>query len=239
MLGNPILLADGALLWAGSVPLVTIYIISLVVGGGMLVISSLFGGHAGTDVHVDGGLDFSTDVHADLTSDVHVDPSGGADGAFDGTFSHGHEWFSLTSWFSISFVVYFLAVFGLVGTSLTLFSDIQSRGVAALAVLCGLVAGQGVHQLLRFLRRTSGNSAPNAAEYVNRPARVTVAINGRNKGEVAVCVRGGTRFIPAVARQANSRFDKGDRVLIAELNDATAEVVAQEEHVTSTGTQTT
>jgi membrane protein implicated in regulation of membrane protease activity len=205
----------------------------------MLVISSLFGGHATADVHVDGGFDFSTDVHADLPSDVHVDPSGGTDGAFDGVAGHGHEWFSLTSWFSISFVVYFLAVFGLVGTSLTLFSGIEPRGVGLLAALSGLVAGQGVHQLLRFLRRTSGNSAPTAAEYVNRPARVTIAINGRNKGEVAVCVRGGTRFIPATARQAGTRFERGDHVVIVDLNDATAEVVAQEGHVTSTGTQTT
>lgn len=238
MFDNPILLADGALLWVGSVPLMTVYIVSLVVGGGMLVISSLFGGHAGTDVQVDGGLDFSTDVHADLPSDVHVDPSGGADGGLDGGFGHGHEWFSLTSWFSISFVVYFLAVFGLVGTSLTLFSNIQSSAVAALAALCGLIAGQAVHQLLRFLRRTSGNSAPSVVEYVNRPARVTVAIHGRNKGEVAVCVRGGTRFIPAVARQTGDHFDKGDTVFIIGLNDATAEVVAQDEHAASTETQT-
>jgi hypothetical protein len=239
MFDNLILLADGALLGGGSVPLLTVYIISLVVGGGMLLFSSVLGGHASTDVHVDGGFDFSTDVHTDLPSDMHVDPSGGADGGLDSVFPHGHEWFSLTSWFSVSFVVYFLAVFGLVGTTLTLFSDLQSHGVAGLAALCGLVAGQGVHQLLRFLRRTSGNSAPRAAEYVNRPARVTVAINGRNKGEVAVCVRGGTRFIPAVARQEGGRFSKGDRVTIIALNEATAEVVAQEEQVTPTAAQPT
>ncbi len=180
MLDNLIPLADGAVLWAGPVPLLTVYLVALVVGGGMLVISSLFGWHATADVHVDGGFDFSGDMHADLPSDVHVDPSGGTDGVLDGVAGHGHEWFSLTSWFSISFVVYFLAVFGLVGTSLTLFSSIEPRGVGLLAVLSGLVAGQGVHHLLRFLRRTSGNSAPTAGEYVNRPARVTIAINGRN-----------------------------------------------------------
>jgi membrane protein implicated in regulation of membrane protease activity len=237
MIENLTPLADWAISWAPPVPLLTIYIVALVVGGGMLVISSLFGGHAGTDVQVDGDFSFSGDVHADVPSDVHVDPSGGTDGAFDGVAGHGHEWFSLTSWFSISFVVYFLAVFGLVGTSLTYLSDVQPNGVAALAVIGGLIAGQAVHHLLRLLRRTSGNSAPNVAEYVNRPACVTIAIDGHRKGEVAVSVRGGTRFIPATARQAETRFEKGDRVVIVELNDATAEVVAHEEYVSSRGSE--
>ncbi len=191
MIENLTPLADWAISWAPPVPLLTIYVIALVVGGGMLVISSLFGGHAGTDVQVDGDFSFSGDVHADVPSDMHVDPSG-ADGALDGVAGHGHEWFSLTSWFSISFVVYFLAVFGLVGTALTYLSRIESGKVAALAVGTGLVAGQAVHQLLRFLRKTSGNSAPNLVEYLNRPACVTVAIDGHKKGEVAVSVRGGT-----------------------------------------------
>jgi len=236
MFGNLSLLAESPMLWSGPLPMATIYIVSLILGGGMLLISSILGGHASADVHVDGGFDFSGDVHTDLPSDVHVDPSGGADGAFDAA-GHGHDWFSLTSWFSISFVVYFLAVFGLVGTSLTYLSNMQPHGVAALAVLTGVLAGQGVHHLLRFLRRTSGNSAPNIAEYVNRSACVTLAINGHRKGEIAVSVRGGTRFIPAVARQPNTRFEKGDRVFIVELNDATAEVVAHDEHTSSKGSE--
>lgn len=239
MIANVGLLAESIVLWGDGLPLLSIYIVCLVAGGGMLLLSSLFGGHAGTDVPVDGGFDFSGDVHAELPSDVNVDPSGGADGAFDSAAGHGHEWFSLTSWFSVSFVVYFLATFGLVGTSLTLLSDIPPHNVVVLAVAIGLAAGQSVHQLLRFLRRTSGNSASTAAEYVNRPARVTLAINDRNKGEVAVCIRGETRFIPAVSRQAGHRFEKGESVFIVDLNEATAEVVAEENHVTSAATQTT
>ncbi|HPD29044.1 MAG TPA: hypothetical protein PLL20_03550 [Phycisphaerae bacterium] len=230
------LLADHALLWAGPVPMAAIYIVSLILGGGMLIVSSILGGHASTDVQVDGGFDFSGDVHTDLPGDMHVDPSGGAEGAFDAA-GHGHDWLSLTSWFSISFVVYFLAVFGLVGTSLTYLSNVQPHGVAALAVLTGLLAGQGVHHLLRFLRRTSGNSAPGIAEYVNRSACVTLGINGHSKGEVSVSVRGGMRFIPAVARQPNARFEKGDRVVIVALNDATAEVVSHDEYVSSKGSE--
>ena len=232
---NP--LADGAILWTFPVPLLTVYVVSLVVGGGMLLISTLFGGHAGTDVHVDGDFSFSGDVHADVPSDVHVDPSGGTDGALDGVAGHGHEWFSLTSWFSISFVVYFLAVFGLVGTSLSFLSEIESGKVAALALATGLIAGQGVHQLLRFLRRTSGNSALNMSEYLNRSACVTIAIDGHKKGEVAVSVRGGTRYLPAAARQPDKRFNKGDHVVIISINDAIAEVVSRDEHVASTGSQ--
>lgn len=234
MFENLSLLAESAMLWTGPVPMATIYVVSLVLGGGMLLISSVLGGHASTDVQVDGGFDFSGDVHTDLPGDVHVDPSGGADGAFDSAAGHGHEWFSLTSWFSISFVVYFLAVFGLIGTSLTYLSNVDPRGVAALAVLGGVIAGQVVHQLLRFLRKTSGNSALNVTEYVNQQACVTIAINGHNRGEVAITIRGGTRFIPAVARQTNARFEKGDHVVIVEVNDATAEVVSHEEYASST-----
>jgi hypothetical protein len=65
---------------------------------------------------------------------------------------------------------------------------------------------------------------------VNTHARVTVAIVPGQRGEVALQVRGRERFVPAVARRADDRFDVGDRVGIVAFANGTAEVVSRQEY---------
>ena len=113
--------ATGALLAA--------YWICMIVGGGLLLVSVLGGHGSDTDVDVDAGLDadvdvgagFDTDVHADFDTDLHTDFQ--ADGALDADvdsaahaehLAAGHGGIAgLSTWFSMRFVVFFLAVFGL------------------------------------------------------------------------------------------------------------------------------
>lgn len=199
------------------------YWIALIVGGGLLLLSTLAGGggdagidaDAGLDVDVDGGVDVGADGSADLGGDVHT--------------GHGHAG-SLASWFSMQFLVFFTAVFGLVGLSLTYLSDQAAGAVFAAALFGGLLFGQGVHQVLRSIRRTSGDSTPQAADYVNKIGRVTVRVTPKDRGEVAVHLRQGERFIPAVSQRPDATFSPGDQVAVVSYDAGTAQVISREEY---------
>ncbi len=208
------------------------YIISLVIGGGLVVISTVFSGDADVDadfdvdVDVDVDVDLDVDVDASVDGDVAADVSGDAD-VPGGDHSAGA--LSLSTWFSVRFVVYFLAMFGLIGTVLTRLTGSSPAAVLAAAVLGGLIVGQGVHQLVRYLRRSSGNSEVATKDFVNQLARVTIAIAPAKCGEVAVKARGRERFVAAVGRRSDDAFKAGDTVAVVAFNAGKAEVVSREE----------
>ena len=92
-----------------SVPeLTTVYWVCLIVGGGLLLISSI----AGTDA--DAGFDADVDVDVDVDAGVDA--------------GHAHA-SALASWFSIQFIVFFMAMFGLVGVTLTHLTRLMLGGM--------------------------------------------------------------------------------------------------------------
>ena len=235
MIAPVIACLSGAAVLAALPSLAGIYVVCLVVGGGLLIISTALGGHghadvdadglAGVDLHVDadaGGLDVDADgLHADGV-DAHADDVSAGHADADSAVS-------LATWFSLRFLIYFIAVFGLIGTVLTYMSGMQNAAVLAWAVVVGFVVGQTVHQTLRYVSRTSGDSSVQVSDYLHKPARVTIAITSGSRGEVAVRVRDGERFVPAVAKHGNERFDIGQTVVIASFSAGTADVISQKE----------
>ena len=200
-----------------------LYWICLIVGGGLLIISSVGAGDADVDIDVD--------MDVDLDLDVDAAPE------FDAELGHAHAHpTSLASWFSLQFVVFFIAMFGVVGVTLTHLSD-QTGGVVLIAALIGgLIVGQGVHQALRKIRRTSGDSTPKEEDYANKLARVTVAVAGSRKGEIAMRVGRSDRYVPAVARRTDQSFNPGDSVGVVAYRDGVAEIVSREEYEFTTET---
>ena len=84
--------------------LTTVYWACLVVGGGLMVLSML-GGESDADVSVDTDIDVDFDADVDLDADLDLD----ADGV---DLSHAHaEAAALSTWFSMRFVVFFVASF--------------------------------------------------------------------------------------------------------------------------------
>lgn len=187
----------------------SVYWVCLIVGGGLLLISSLAGGD--TDAGIDADVDVDLDVDADVDGG-HV-PSG-----------------SLASWFSMQFVVFFMAVFGVVGVVLTHLTDTGAAGALTTAMVAGLVVGQAVHQLMRKLRRSSGDSTPRVRDYVDKLARVTVTVTAVKKGEVVLRVGRADRYIPAISKHAETTFASGDQVAVVAYRDGVAEVVSREEY---------
>ncbi len=211
---------------AATPSLGAVYIICLIVGGGLLIVSTVFGGDADADISTDVGADIDVDVDADVDMDIAGDVTADAGAAHA---HHAPSVLSLTNWFSVSFLIYFAAMFGLVGTTLTYLSDTSSGAVLIWAVAGGLVVGQGVHQLLRYLRRSSGDSQITRQDFVNQTGRVTVAIAPGRTGEVAVRIRGGERFVAAVARRSDESFKSGDPIGVVGFSGGKAEVVSRQE----------
>ena len=215
--------------------LTVLYWICMIVGGSLLAFSMLgaFGGHADTDFDADFDVDAAggLDVEADIEVDVDVD-AGDIEvaGAGDALVGAGYaDAASLAAWLSIRFVVYFTAVFGVLGVVLTYLSDNSPTTTAGVAVLGGLVVGQGVHQLFRKLKRSSSNSATTSADYVDKIGRVAATITYPRKGEIAISVRRRQRFVPAVAKHPDTTFGVGDEVGVVAYRGGVAEVVSRKE----------
>jgi len=204
----------------------TIYIICFIVGGGLLLLSSLFSGHHG-DVTLDHATPDVSMGHSG--ADFHHAP---ADAGHHADHGHGHHEakLSVASWFSIQFAIYFLAVFGLVGTTLTYGSNVSSGWTLVAALIAAVVIGQGVHQSMRFLKRTGKGSEISTADFVDKPARVTINIEPPRRGEVAVPLHSGERFVSAVAKRPHDKFRVGDCVVVVTFRNGVAEVVSKEEY---------
>lgn len=212
-----VLLADVATVLTAS------YWGGLIIGGGLLVVSVLGGHDSDVDVDVDAGFDFDAD--ADLDFDVDAD----ADLATDVAHAAHGGFADLTTWFSLRFVVFFAAVFGVIGVILTYLTGLHAGITFVIALAAGLFVGQGVHQTFRLIRRTSGDSTPRPQDYVNRLARVTIAISHPQKGEVALQVRGARRFVPALTSEGGPSFKVGDEVVVVGYRAGVAHVVTREE----------
>lgn len=195
------------ILAASLATLTTLYWICLIVGGGLLLISSVAGGDA------DVGLDVDVDVDIDVDVDANA--------------AHAS---ALASWFSIQFVVFFMAVFGMIGVVMTQLSTTSGSVTLAAALAGGLIVGQGVQQLMRQLRKRSGDSTPQPDDYVNKLGRVTIAVEPQKKGEIVMRVGRAERYIPAVSKRDGQSFRSGQQVGVVGYTEGVVEIVSREEY---------
>lgn len=217
------------------------YWICLIVGGGLVALTLLSASESAgdVDVNVDGDLGggFETDVDADFDADFdgdfdadsvhggHIDTSDALEAAHAGS-----HLLTLSAWISVRFFVYFAAVFGAVGIVFTYLSDVAFNTTLSIALVAGAAFGQGVHHLMRAIKRSSGNTMTRPRDYLYRPGRVIVGIVTPNKGEVAVEVRATERFLPAVAVGGTANLAVGAEVMVVGYRGGIVQVVAREEY---------
>ncbi len=208
-------MADGSMtglmssvMFAALPSLAGVYVIALLVGGGLVVVSALTSGGGEHDI---GGGDF------------HGDAAGGD------AFELHEGGIHLADWFSVRFVIYFAAMFGLTGTALTGLTQMGRANVLVIAIFSGLIVGQIVHQMMAWLRRSDSDSSTRLSDYIDRPGRVTAAIRAGGRGEVAIQIRDGERYLPAMARREDESFTAGSEVAVVEVQGGTAVVISRKE----------
>lgn len=145
------------------------YLLALIVGGGLTLLS-LLGGHD-TDLSGAGEAgNFSADAHAEALDMTHAD-----------TPPHT-ETGDLASWFSMRAVVSFIAMFGLAGV-LGRLLGLAGTGLLLTALVSGLLAGFITTYLFR-LAREKGNLTFEAATLVGRVGTVIIPSAPNKLGRV-------------------------------------------------------
>lgn len=205
--------------------MVTLYVFSLVLGGGLLGLSLLgdiFGGHdvdlaSGTSMDMGGDTDLGFDAHMDV--DVHVDAAGGA----AGHAAHGDH--ASSKIFSIRTATYALFGFGAVGASLTYVFHASSTALTAVfAIAGGLLAGTLVNVAFGWLRRSESGAVQREEALAGHTGRVALPLSG-SAGRILVEVSGRTVRLRALPHP--SALGQGDpegwtSVVVVEMKDGVA-----------------
>ena len=193
--------------------MVSLYVFSLILGGGFLALSvfgDLFGGHGDVDLDGDlGGFDGHLELDAggiDLDAGGLDLDAGGLDldaGGLDLDAGHldvdavhaeldadmGHVAAKI---FSIRTLFYSLFGFGSVGTLLTFVWSGNPFLTAGFAVLSGLTSGAVINSAFNYVKRSESGMLQTEASYAGLSARVTLPIRPEIPGRVVV-ERGGRR----------------------------------------------
>ncbi len=174
------------------------YLISAIVGGVLVTISIVAGGH-GHDAGGHGG---------DL--DEHGVAHGDADAA------HGGLLDALSSWLpfgSLRFWTFFVAFFGLTGTAMTVLATAGPVAIAVAATAVGYASGILLARTIRGLQRSSGDSSVAEADLVGATAQVLLPIAPGRTGKVRLHVK--DRSVDLLAETEESPvIAAGEQVLV-------------------------
>ncbi len=183
--------------------MLTAYIFSVVVGGGILALS-LFGDFFDSEVDADAGVDLGAD----------------ADAAVDGT--------EIARLLSLRALVYVLFGFGGAGLVLHLiWGGAQPVLTAAIAAGMGLGSGALVTTVFGYLKRTEAGAIQGEAALVGLRGEVVMAIAAGDTGEVRI--RSGERQYRMRARSddlegGEDALEAGRVVMVVDVKDGVAYV---------------
>ena len=197
--------------------MVSLYVFSLILGGGFLALSvlgDLFGGHGDVDVGGDlGGFDGHLELDSgglDLDAGGLDLDAGGLDldaGGFDGQLEldAGHVDVDMahaqldsdaghlvSKIFSIRTIFYSLFGFGSVGTILTYLWSGSSLATAAFAVVSGLTSGVIINAAFGYVKRSESGMILGESSYAGLLGRVILPLRPEIPGRIVV-ERGGRR----------------------------------------------
>ena len=154
--------------------MLTIYLFSVILGGGLLLLSVLGGDGGDADLDFDAGLDAGIDTDFDGGGDAGSEPGA-------------------SKIFSIRSAIYALFGFGATGSLLTWFSVGMVPTLAA-SVVTGLGAGALIGAVFSWLEKTDSGQHPGNDGLIGLTGRVTLPVTPSSAGTVIVS-RGGGREI--------------------------------------------
>ncbi len=229
--------------------MVSLYVFSLILGGGFLamsVLGDLLGGHGDVDADI-GGFDGDLELEAggldfdggglDLdTGGMELD-GGGLDmdaGHLDVDSVHADldadAGQFATKIFSIRTLFYSLFGFGSVGTILTYLWSGNPLITGAFAVLSGLASGAVINSAFNYVRRSESGMLQSETTYAGLAGRVILPIRPENPGRIVV-ERGGRRVKLRALPHSSGQGDPSTwrEILVVDMEKGIARVAPIDE----------
>ncbi len=206
----------------------TLFVFSLIVGGGLLALS-LLGDLFGGDADFDSDFDADFDVDTDIALDADVDADLGSDVGTDVAAVDGEVPTDLAGAiriFTIRNLTYFMFGFGAVGWLLTVTRpDLPTWIVTVAAVAAGGIAAGTAALVFGWLRATDAGWQADETSYVGCEARVILPVGHGKVGQIMV--RRGDREHELRALPFDPRAEAPEQwraVVVIEMDGGTARV---------------
>ena len=179
--------------------MIPIYIVSAIVGGGLVLVSA-FTGHG----------------HQDMGPDHDAGPDhGDAEHGHDGQ-AEAHIWLPFLS---LRFWTYFFASFGVAGLLLTKAGGLFEPVVGTISAGTGLTVGILISYLMRIARRMEADSSPKTQDFLGATCRVVVTVRPGSAGKIRVNIKGETIEMLALPNDDETLEIGTEAVIIALEND--------------------
>ncbi|MCA9538960.1 MAG: NfeD family protein [Myxococcales bacterium] len=220
--------------------MLTLYIITGIVGGTFIVLSALggLGDHDSdldadhdADFDADHDADFDADADADLDVDADHDVDLHADHALEVHADHGGPLATAAAdtglwlpFFSLRFWTYFAAAFGLTGTVLSLLGSVFEPMIGGVAGVTGFVAGTAMAYAMRLLRRGEAHSAIGVDDYDGAEGVVLVTVTDGEPGKVRLQLKGESIDVLATTTEPGP-IAAGEPVVVIEMIGPQARVI--------------
>ena len=214
----------------------TVYLVSLGLGAGWLMIASLLSALGGAEKDIEAAADAGFDADADLDFDADADLGFDADvdAGFDADAETGAAVHDVTgvSWLSPLVVAVTLFGFGITGLGV---DAVLGHGLIALPIAggTGFVSGWSLRKGLSMLRRVEGSSHTQRRSTIGTTGEVITSIPEGGVGQVVI-VSGGQRINAPARSRDGSPISRGARVFISRVDGPTFEVEQAREDRTST-----
>lgn len=194
--------------------MLTVYVFSLIVSGGLLGVA-IFSDFMDVDF---GDVDVDADLDLDLQTQVETDVQA----------------FKI---FSVRGLLYFLLGFGLVGTALSLlWGGDQATLTAAAAGTSGLVAGAAATSLFNWLKRSDSGARLEEGSFVGLAGRMIVPFGEQRMGSVRVKRGDRMHELTAVPFDADATNPGSwTQVVVVEMKNGRALVVPENEGLLPSG----
>jgi membrane protein implicated in regulation of membrane protease activity len=196
-----------------------VYLFSLVVGLGVLVVQIAMGGKGdadGADAH---GADAGADAHA---GDALATPHAGAHGHALAKVPPGAGADVIAFLLSLRFWIFAALGFGLSGSLLHLFALAGPVTVFLLATATGLGSGFFAAWALRLAARSGASSTADVTYARGRIGRVLVPCGPNKVGQIRIELKG--QSVDLLASTDEGEIARGEHVLIEEVEDGVARV---------------
>ena len=223
----------------------TFYIACLIFGGILLTLSLIMGGgdsSVDTDHSLDTHLETDHDISlgSDLSHSLDTHSNGISDslaGGHSGDIQFNHSGADLlhhsggstpeaVKFISFRYMIYFLAFFGLTGTTLSLLATssiitfLSSLGLGSFAYYTG-------YKIMKYLKLTESGEAIDIYNLKGKSGKITLYTSKTQKGKILVQAQNQNIELIAKVSDTSSKeeFKYGENALIIEINNNTAYIV--------------